>query len=1199
MTIRPHSTLVAVSTVVLAILTSSTSHPSAQSPKQQNVRVSPKVVPLAKFGPDLDAGAALRPQVATEGAPRQGTPRPFVPSPAAQGDGLAQLGEALRSPLPTLSAPLTTFDGMGGSNPNDTVGDVGPNHFVQAINSRVTVYNKQGGIVNGPRPLGDFWDDNDGVADACEADAGDPVVLYDNMADRWMIAQFSRFAPFTDQVCMAVSMTANPDWVNGYFAYVFDVGELPDYLKFGAWTDGYYMSANGGGAMAVVFDRSNMLNGNPAGMVQFPNVADLPGNSFNVFMPGDLDGTTPPPPGTPGYFYRPVDGDSTDGGADRIELFEAHVDWLTPASSTLSAAISIPVAPYDATLCGYLSFGCVPQPGTTVLLDPVNETGMFRFPYRNYGDRQVLAGNFAVDVSGSDEAGIRWFILENTGGGWGVANQGTYAPQPTGAPAFIHRFMGSAAMDRFGNFALGFTASSAQDLFASARYSGRTPGDPNGLLPQTEFTVRAGTTAMLGGAGGQPNDSRWGDYYAMVVDPVDDCTFWYTGDYGAAGPTRQSTVTRFRFDSCSTDLEIFKTVLPAHPNAGDEIVYTITVHNAGLIGAQSVVVTDLLPVQVGFLANTDSCTGVAVGATGTLTCPIGTIAAGQSKSFEIKARINSSLGGATAITNTASVTSDASDINPENNSISLTHLVNELADVSVTKLCKPDSGPAPAGSDAVCSIFVANTGPSAARLVTLVDTHFASGPFTIGTVTPSQGSCGSSPTVVTCDLGTIGAGATARVDVTITSLATVDVNDVARATSPTPDPNPANNEATSGVSFVGSADLSITKTAPGSVIAGNNLTFTLSVDNAGPSTASSVVVTDTLPAGVTYLSSIASVGSVAHAARIVTWNLGNVAVADPVRTLQITVAVSPSATGPLVNSASVTSSTADPSTANNLATSITTVNAEAGLTLTKTDSPDPVVAGANLSYTLVVGNAGPSTAQDVVVVDTIPPQTTLVSAVGGTGVVACAQILTGVVSCDVGDLLPGQTKTIIVTVNVAASTPNGTVLINHAQATSPTDPDGASAMAQTTVTTSAELWIEKSGTVSAANPAPALTYRITVHNNAGSAPDSTPTSGLGGPSDAQNVVVVDTLPLNNKKMIVQFMSPNCSYNPATHRITCTTPTLTAGTAVTFEIQVQIKGSVGNITNVVNVTSDTADPNAVNNRDVVNNVIQGGTGKGKG
>jgi uncharacterized repeat protein (TIGR01451 family) len=720
-------------------------------------------------------------------------------------------------------------------------------------------------------------------------------------------------------------------------------------------------------------------------------------------------------------------------------------------------------------------------------------------------------------------------------------------------------------------------------------YTGRLASDPNGLLPQPEITIQPGTGAL--GAGGA--DTRWGDYYTMVVDPVDDCTFWYTGDY--ATTVRQSVIASFRFSDCATDLEISKTVEPAHPNAGEEIVYTITVTNNGPIGAANVVVTDTLPAAFNYLADTDTCSGVAVGDTGVLTCQLGTLAAGASRSFQIKGSIDPDLGGATSITNRAVVSSAANESDPADNVAVLTHLVNELADVRVTKLCKPDTFPAPAGTSGVCSIFVTNDGPSAARLVNLVDTHVSSGAFSLST---SSLGCIAGATTVTCALGTIQPGATVQVDVNVTSNAQVDVNDVARATSATPDPNLGNNEARAGLSFAASADLSITKSGPTDATAGTQFTYILTVDNAGPSTAQNVVVSDELPADVDFVSALASVGSFTAVNGTITWNLGTVAVADPAQTLHITVFVHPDATGSLINNAAVTSTTSDPNIANNLATWTVDLEASAGLTLTKTDSPDPVIAGNNLTYTLTVGNGGPSTAVDVVVTDTLPVGTTLVSAVGGTGTTACAEVALGIVSCEVGDLDPGESETIFITVKVASSVPDGTILTNTAHAASPTDPDGADASAQTTVIARADLWMEKTGTAPAGNPAGALIYTLTVHNHPGSAPDDTPTSGAGGPSDALDIVVSDPLPLTNKKLTVQFLTPGCTYNKPAHLVTCTTAVVPFGTSVVFSFQVQIQGSNGTITNRATVSSATTDPNLNNNSDTVNNVVQGGTGKGK-
>jgi uncharacterized repeat protein (TIGR01451 family) len=1165
-------------------------------------RIGAKVKPLkVKTTP--------REGLVTGGNPRVGTS--VTPPPTStQVDPALQLGETSTRSLGQLGEVLDQWNGMSGATPNDTTGDVGPNHFVQAINSSFQVFDKTGTSLEGPTGLGQLWNNGDANVDACEQNAGDPIVLYDNLADRWMISQFSRFAPFRNVMCLAVSQTADPRLSQGYYSYSFDMGEFPDYLKLGAWTDGYYFSANGDpGAMVAVYDRSNMLNGNPAGFVQFTDVADLANNSFNVLMPSDVDGSTPPPAGSPGYFYRPVDGDNMGGGADRVELFTADVDWANPGASTLTGPANIALVAFDLTVCGFLSFGCIPQPGNSGLLDPVNETGMFRFPYRNYGDREVLAGNFTVDTNAggtADRAGIRWFVLERSGGGaWAVADQGTYAPQPVGATAFVHRFMGSLAMDRYGNLALGHTRSSSANPtspggytgFASAVYTGRQADDPAGLLPQPETLIQPGTGAL--GAGGA--DTRWGDYYTMVVDPVDDCTFWYTGDY--ATTVRQSVIASFRFADCATDLTITKSASPQHPNAGEEVVYTITVTNDGDIGAADVVVSDVLPPQANYLTDTDSCTGVAVGATGTLTCELGTLAAGASRSFEIKVSLDPDLGGPTSVTNTATVSSASTDLDDSDNTASLTHLVNERADLRVTKLCKPDSGPAPAGTSGTCTVLVTNDGPSTARLVNLTDTHVSDGAFTIGTPTTEAGSCVVAGDEVTCGLGSIDPGEAVQVDVPVSSDDDVDVNDVARVVSGsppngTPDPNTTNNEASAGLAFDAQADLSITKQGPATAVAGTQFDYTLSVDNDGPSTAQDVVVTDELPDGVDYVSAVASVGSFTASNGTVTWNLGNVAPADPVRTLTITVEVKPDAVGQLDNSAFVGSGVGDPDTADNVASWTTAVSAEAGLTLTKTDSPDPVVAGAQLTYTVTVGNGGPSTAQDVVVEDTLPDGTTLVSAVGGTGTTACAEVQTGVVSCEVGALGPGDSETIFITVLVDSSVADGATLTNEAEASSPTDPDGASASATTAVVARADLWMEKTGTAPAGNPAGALIYRLTVHNEQGSAPDDTPTSGAGGPSDAQSVVVTDPLPLTPKKLKVQYLTPGCTYSQPTHTVTCTTPTVPASTSVTFEVQVQIQGSSGTVTNRATVSSTTTDPAPGNNTDTVANVVQGGTGKGK-
>lgn len=532
--------------------------------------------------------------------------------------------------------------------------------------------------------------------------------------------------------------------------------------------------------------------------------------------------------------------------------------------------------------------------------------------------------------------------------------------------------------------------------------------------------------------------------------------------------------------------------------------------------------------------------------------------------------------------------------------------IGEEADLSIFKDCKPDD-PIGAGGTATCTIYVDNHGPSLARNVQLTDTSLSIAAFTIGTVTTSQGTCAVAGNVVTCTLGDLPAaapGIPGRVTVTVNISANqaADIDNLATVVSDTPDPDSSNNSADDHLRFAAGADLSITKTGPASVTAGVNLTYTLSVENLGPSTATGVQVIDVLPPGVTFVSASSLVGSFMHIAGKVTWNLGNVAVVDPARILNITVHVDPTTTTALINSASIESSTADPDTGNNLASFTTAVTATAGLSLTKVDNPDPVLAGANLSYTLVVGNSGPSTAQDVLLTDALPlpaGTTTLLSAVGGTGVIACAEIQIGVVHCDIGDLHPGQTETVIITVKVNPSIAGGTLIVNNALAQSPTDATDAVATTTTLVNAQTDIWIDKTGVQITGNPARTIRYTLAVYNKPGCEADDALSCGTGGPSDAQNVVVTDTLPLDPKKLKVVFVSQNCVYNPTAvpHNVVCNVAgSLPVGQSATFIIDVQVSGSVGTFTNNVSVTSSTADPNLANNGDQMKMIVKGGTAR---
>jgi len=1095
------------------------------------------------------------------------------------------------APTATLGGPIVNVAGQSGGNPPDPVGDVGPNDYVQMVNTTIAVYTKTGTLRGGfPVAISSLWSTLPAGSACSTRNDGDPIVVYDQQVDRWMVSQFTdpttpRGPGGTFPMCIAYSQTGDP--TGSYYAYQFNLPASEDYEKYGIWPDGLYMSTweGGGNVGAYVFDRSAMLSNSPATFQYFNLGAGggVDGRGSRI-LPADWDGDTPPPAGAPNPFVISYDG-AFAGGNDRLEVYNFHVDWANPANSTFGLAFTLNTAPFDTDLnCGVwapdgVNRLCIPQPGTGQKVDALANRPMWRLQYRNFGGHESMVVSQTVDADANDRAGVRWYELRHPSGNWSIYQQGTYAPQDG-----VHRWLPSAAMDGNGNIAIGYGVSDGTSTFPGIRYTGRTPGDPLGSLPAGEQTLQAGTTS-------QTSSARWGDYSSLNVDPVDDCTFWYTNQLNGSFGTQ---IGSFRFSDCGTDLAIRKSVSPADPIAGDEAIYTITVSNLGAVGASSVVVTDTLPTNVAYLANTDTCTGVPVDSTGTLTCQLATIAAGASKSFQIKVRIDGDLGGAASITNTASVTSATADPNTANNAVSLTHLVNESADVAVTKFCKPDTS-TPAGTDGICQIFVHNYGPSAARNVSLIDTHVSNGAFTIGTVA----GCSKTTSTVTCNIGKIQPDDTVEVDVPITSPDAVDVNDTAVASSATPDPNNANNQAQAGLTFTASADLSITKDdSPDPVTAGNNLTYTLTASNSGPSKAKGVTVVDTLPPGVTFQSATPSVGTFTHSAGVVTWNVGDLN-SGASATLTLVVKVNPQTTGQLDNSASISSQTSDPDTSDNSDTETTAVSVTAGLSISKVASPSPVTAGSNLTYTVVVTNSGPSTATNIVVTDPIPDGTTFVSAQGSNGSTVCAEVQAGIVSCDVGTLDPGQSRTIFITVHVAPSVPDQAVLHNCARVSSPSDSGSPrESCVDTTVQTRADIWIDKQGAAPAGNPAGALIYLITVHNAPGSVADDTPTSGSGGPSDAQGIVVTDPLPLTNKKVTVQFLSPGCTYSKATHTVTCRTATLPYGTAVTFQIQIQIQGSSGTVTNIATVTSTTTDPTSGNNRDTVNNVYQGGSGRPK-
>jgi len=449
-----------------------------------------------------------------------------------------------------MPPPIMNFEGVGNVNgvlPPDTQGDVGLTYYVQWVNLSFDIYDKTTGlsVIGGPVPGNALWS---GFGGSCESNnSGDPITLYDHLADRWFMSQFTG----DNHQCIAVSQTNDPTGAWYLYDYLADagMGAFPDYPKFGLWPDGYYYTASmfgDGSNMSGVFERDAMLNGDPAQFIWFfvPDTAAFP--SWRA-LPSDLDGANAPPAGAPNPILQLVDdawGYDPPYDQDGIAVIPLHVDWAIPANSTFGppAMINLTAAgyPLDSTVCNAFRGQCVPQPGGPDL-ETLQGQLMYRLQYRNFGSYETLVTSQTVDADGTGHAGVRWYELRDSGGGWDVHQAGTYAPDSD------HRWMADAAMDTSGNIAVGYSVSSTT-TFPSIRWAGRLIGDPPDTLAQGEDTV-------IAGAGSQTHSAaRWGDYSSMSVDPVDDCTFWYTQEYMAITGSApwQTRIASFKFPSCST-----------------------------------------------------------------------------------------------------------------------------------------------------------------------------------------------------------------------------------------------------------------------------------------------------------------------------------------------------------------------------------------------------------------------------------------------------------------------------------------------------------------------------------------------------------------------------------------------------------------------------------------------------------------------
>ncbi len=478
--------------------------------------------------------------------------------------------------------PIFTFDAANGvATPMDPTGVAGPNHYVNAWNRSFSIFDKQGNQLVPPSELksigGEFENEDD----------GDPIVLYDSFADRYLIMQFSDEPGIESEspagLLIAVSQGSDPV-NNGWYTYRFNTGSLPDYPKISLWSDGYYITTNKdalspqGKEIVFVLERDKMLQGETAKIMGFP----LPGIRNNGFYsPAGFNavGTTPPPKGNSPIVY--LQDDAWEGvNEDHLKLWLINVDWNAVDNSRIAESQELGAAdgvtPFISTFDGGGTRN-IPQPNDGSSIDALQASMMYMTPYRRFPDHNSAVMNFVVDVdpSAAKHAGIRWYELRQNSDGspWQVFQEGTYAPDES------DRFCGSIGMDAKGNIGLGFTVvndSPLNPVYPSIRYTGRYEKDALGQMSIEEQSIVEGQSP-------DPDKEygRYGDYAHLTVDAADQLTFWHNAEY-FQGARRYNKVGVFKIaPDFANDLGVTALVAPKNATLGTAEQITITVRNFG------------------------------------------------------------------------------------------------------------------------------------------------------------------------------------------------------------------------------------------------------------------------------------------------------------------------------------------------------------------------------------------------------------------------------------------------------------------------------------------------------------------------------------------------------------------------------------------------------------------------------------------
>ena len=603
-------------------------------------------------------------------------------------------------------APIQNWQGTNFSAfPPDPSGAAGPNHYIHMVNSSYTVYDKTGNTLGGPYTLGSLLGGGND---------GDPIVMYDKDADRWFLSQFKWN---NSSLQIAVSQTSDP--LGAYYAYEFSLNGFPDYPKYSVWGNAYFVTANKNSPQMYALERNEMIVGNAGAQIIGFSVPSLSTNGFFSIMPSHATSAIPTST-TPGYaFYFQDDG---WGGvsSDHIKIWELDLDWNNTSNSTISSPQQLPVTAFDSEFTS--SWNDIEQPGTSQKLDGIPTAFMYMAQYREFPGYSSVVLNHTVDVDGTNHAGVRWYELRKSGTNpWTVYQEGTYAPDAES------RWLGSICMDYQGNIGLAYSVS-GPTVYPSIRYTGRFFSDPLGQMTLTEEDIIVGN-------GVQTSGNRWGDYGQMTLDPTDDATFWYTGEYIFNG--RKSRIASFKIaNDADDDIGVVSIDNPTNGTLTTNEQITVTISNFGI--------NDQSNFPVSYSLNS----GTAINETYS-----GTLSSGSSAQYTFTTTANMSTPGNYTLYSYTALANDQYN-NNDTTTVTVQHLYSE--DVGITSITSPVTGNNLTSTETV-SVTIQNYGTSTQTSIPVVYSINGNTPVTdtyTGSISPGGSASFSFGT--TADLSALG-----------------------------------------------------------------------------------------------------------------------------------------------------------------------------------------------------------------------------------------------------------------------------------------------------------------------------------------------------------------------------------------------------------------------------------------------------------